>query len=744
VVVVSGDLSAVPPLIYSTNFSWGTMDLTWRCRALPSGTTAAALLDPARETMPAPTGQATVFPQSVRLRDDMTLHLHGTRGGVAGRWYQRYLPAGNQLPLPPRTRPAPPDYTHPWKFLPEAVFQLADAFSHFGVYDTVDSRTQYYPVDPSNFATLDAAHVAADDWWSDDTGQLTLTTFTFRMDQLNVPWPPWPAPEFPTAPMRPPSLFNPQALLRFVKRGTRWIAVRADKRDDDMKAYDPPPASVTLNRRGLDGSSRAGAVTVKLGPAVPVPGPPAVTYAYFWWEGGTAAVGFSAPLTTPPVADNVARVRMAALDGGVVTLLDATFDQFQFNVDFERRWTPSATQLTALQKYCTPNAAVTYGTSIWFEDITGHVAVPDEMRWLKTWASVTVSPMTTIMLGRPASFTVRVADARTGAVLSGAVLVGNTVIGNTDVPLSYTFLTGHEAGLVRVAGYPDAAIGWPAFQLSQLTLTVSPNPTPLGTPIQLVITAFDAQTAQPVTGATVTLTNYGSTGTPVTAQFPAGSPYGITLRSYLQRGPRGEPGELLQPSATVSRPGYQSIDVPFIFGPPPHLVTSVTPTLLYQGRPNTVTVHAVDSGTGASVAGAPVKIAGTQVGVTETPFTYAFAGTAPAAAVSGAGYADAAVVWPPLVPPVLVVQISPAPTPLNTSIQLLVTATDSQTGAPVPGATVSLINATTTVQFAAGTPYPVTLRTRLQRITLEIVYPTATVHSAGYPDVPVPFDFPTA
>jgi hypothetical protein len=155
-------------------------------------------------------------------------------------------------------------------------------------------------------------------------------------------------------------------------------------------------------------------------------------------------------------------------------------------------------------------------------------------------------------------------------------------------------------------------------------------------------------------------------------------------------------------------------------------------------------VHAVDSVTGASVAGVPVKIAGMQVGVTETPFTYAFADTAPAAVVSGAAYPDAAVTWPPLVLPVLVVQVSPAPTPLNTPIQLLVTATDSQTGAPVPGATVSLANATATVQFAAGTPYPVTLRTRLQRLPLEIIYPTATVHAAGYADVPVPFDFPTA
>ena len=66
----------------------------------------------------------------------------------------------------------------------------------------------------------------------------------------------------------------------------------------------------------------------------------------------------------------------------VVSLVDVTTEGAFTPVGFdryERRWTPTADEMTALRRYCSPAGAATFATSIWFEDVVGHVSVPESI-----------------------------------------------------------------------------------------------------------------------------------------------------------------------------------------------------------------------------------------------------------------------------------------------------------------------------------------------------------------------------
>ncbi len=72
--------------IYSINSSWGTMDRSWRWRDFPPGITISDEIDAkvTDETIPATSSRDSVYPQTIRLRDDMTLHVKGY-GRMDGR-----------------------------------------------------------------------------------------------------------------------------------------------------------------------------------------------------------------------------------------------------------------------------------------------------------------------------------------------------------------------------------------------------------------------------------------------------------------------------------------------------------------------------------------------------------------------------------------------------------------------------------------------------------------------------------
>lgn len=417
VLLVTGDADneATRSLIYSTNFSWATMDRTWRWRPLPT-TAAVRYFSPAAESAGTePVEQSsgdTVYPQTIRLREDTTLHAKGTRArpgaqrADVGRWYQRYLPSSNKLvpqekglvPHDPPQRPEP-GFNHAWKFLPEDLFQLADRFSHFGVYDSVDSRTQYYVVDPAAESDARALGEGQAEPWLDHMYRLYRWSPKFPWSaplQLFSPWNLVPG----VLDRRPPSLFNRQTRLRIVRRGDRWIAMHWDKRDDELLPFGGPFDPLQRQHLPFDpisleltGAGRRVAVTLRSHAWVTEP--PSVQRVALRWEGATgleaSAVLFPPTTTDRPPLENLWRLRIAALTPGApgqaVQVLDVqTAGRLLPRASdggYEYRWTPTDLERDALRRYCARDGARQYATSVWFEDIVGHVSVPEEeVQWL--------------------------------------------------------------------------------------------------------------------------------------------------------------------------------------------------------------------------------------------------------------------------------------------------------------------------------------------------------------------------
>jgi hypothetical protein len=623
VVLVTGDLPGdAAPLIYSTNFSWATMDRTWRWRPLPPGS-SHQFFDALPDETVGPVDN-TAYPQSIRLRDDMTIHIKGRNNGAVGRWCQRYLPANNELAgeLVQGVQPTT-GYSHPWRFVPEPIFSLADRFSHFFVYDVVDSRTKYYPIDitdPGSSSSLQAAD--PNEMWSEDPDQLFIEGSTFSIEALNIPWPPtWPPPQTHWVPA---SFYNDKTLLRIVKRGSQWIAMHWDKRDDKMEPLSglPRPANLV---------SKAGSwVTVTVNPAVQVAAPPAVQIVYFWWvDASTAAIAFR--------GSNVWRIRMAAFDssGAVVQLLDLTLDAgFPYVAAagaYQHQWVPTAGAAAQLNAYATEGGATAHGTSIWFEDMTGHVAPPDQIKWsLPLEMRVKVDPAR-IPLGLPCLVTVTATDANTGALLpppgsTGSITVEDdpaTYKPGVGFPKTFTMIQPEvdppppggkpmplspkhfPSGTVSVAQYPDAVIPF-AFYNPTLGIHVGPTTVPAGRPVQISVDVRDSQTNAPVAASlSIAGQNVGSVNSPVVSP--------LLSQTFVV-------GVV---TVTVSAAGYPNAFFN-VTAYTPSLVVTVIPPLPGMGRPVQITVHAVDSTTGTVPSGCRVWIDGINVAATDTPFTYIF------------------------------------------------------------------------------------------------------------------------
>ena len=401
VVLVTGTQDGQAEL-YSLNFSWSTCDRTWRWRRFPA--TARYFPEGAEvaDDGPLPVDSShpdSVFPQTIRLREDMTLVVRGTRSLdgaiVKGRWFQKYLPASNQhvprfVTAPAAGASARPaqGYSHAWDFLSEAAFQLADARLHFGVYEPVSSRGQYYRVEVANAASLRTLRAIANEdvQWEADPGALFINTLRFdwqthtsdgvldltqavtREDPL--PWQ-----------RAAPSLYADRARLKLLDRGALgWLAVHADKRDDDLLAFSDLPRRVTLKH-----AETGETVDVILTSQVVTYEPPRVASARVsvrLTPGGaaTAHLAFQCLGTLQQAMENVWRVRIAAVvDGQPRRLLDVSREQCSYDPlrgEFTCEWTVPKPEDAAL---LTAHGRALHATSVWFVDVVGHVATPEEL-----------------------------------------------------------------------------------------------------------------------------------------------------------------------------------------------------------------------------------------------------------------------------------------------------------------------------------------------------------------------------
>ena len=215
VILVNGeDPETREAILYSVNFTYPTIDRTWRWRRLPA---EARYFkdegDAAAEVVPAARGDS-VYPQTVRLRGDMTIHLKGTARRRVGPVVSAYLPATSELvPVAHRRgsdgRPLRP-FEHRWKFLPEGVFRGADQFSHFGVRTTTS-----WTRGPSSTSSTRGPTRASSRRAGPAPGSMPAARSTSRRGSSGGP--PLRPPEL--ADKYPPSTFNAETRLRIVRAG---------------------------------------------------------------------------------------------------------------------------------------------------------------------------------------------------------------------------------------------------------------------------------------------------------------------------------------------------------------------------------------------------------------------------------------------------------------------------------------------------------------------------------------------
>lgn len=411
IVLVTGNKGNRPTL-FSINFSYGSIDRRWRSRNYPNGVTVSDDL-PSVTNIPT---DSTIFPKTVHIREDMTLTLKGYYKDYGmGRWFQRYLPCSRQHPEKNESY----EYTHSWRFLPEKAFQRADAFSHFGVYDQVDSRNQYYvvelvesqssfdcPIKLQDFQNLLSIRGIKFNWglfknidelenFLEDNGADSLpkrirkgTELEALSEKLLFRWDQMGNPDVQYRKSRT-SAHHKNATFRLLNRGPMgYILVWDDKRDDDLISLSNLPQVVAMECISCLGSK----ITLRIVRNIRVTSLPNVLNVSLFLSGNKLKITIETEQNQVDAIANLWAIRIAALpEGGNPDLVMIYEAENLFRHEkFTTTYSAESNKLTlsgivevdaSYEQYLSTRSALKHSTSAWFEDIVGHVSTPDLIKF---------------------------------------------------------------------------------------------------------------------------------------------------------------------------------------------------------------------------------------------------------------------------------------------------------------------------------------------------------------------------
>lgn len=261
--------------IFSFNYNYGTSDYTWRWRSLPNVSVYHEELCEVNNVK-YEKSQPLVWIDSLKLREDLTIVLKGlnniNKETIKGIWYQHVFPA-DTLPRPLRrhlnSNEQPTEgYSHPWHFMGEDCYKVAEKFPIFGAYEyDLVPRSQYYKVEligseqnqPKISDILDWLWIDGEE---DENGNFksslyhNTTNLTWKLDEKNH------IGNYGQISLKNLiknrrnnqnlSMFEDQTVLKLLDRGPLGlIMVFADIRDDDLQVVSrlPLKASLTAPRK---------------------------------------------------------------------------------------------------------------------------------------------------------------------------------------------------------------------------------------------------------------------------------------------------------------------------------------------------------------------------------------------------------------------------------------------------------------------------------------------------------------